>query len=164
MIFKNMAGSCTTAADLAPGAILMFGAKLVVSSSLFGAVAAAFFTAVIRLTGHSTIEVALLITSSYSVYYLAGDTLGISGVLAIVVFGIRCSVGSRYCMNAESLRHNKAVWQVLAWLANTGIFMLSGGTALRATIAVNIGTVTESGHLDVYGCFSHGCRKGTWST
>ena len=144
-----MAGRCTSNDDLRPGSVLAFGSWLVLSSSLFGAVTAALTVAIVKQSGTPTIKVALLITGSYGVYYVAGDALGISGVLAIVVYGIRCSVGSRYCklnsalslhvrlprltvfgrlagMDANTLRQNHAVWQVLAWMANTGIFMLSG--------------------------------------
>jgi NhaP-type Na+/H+ or K+/H+ antiporter len=126
MIFKNLAGSCVSGDDLRPSSIVAHFSWLVVASSLFGAAAAAVTVAVVKRCAAPTIKVALLITASYGVYFVAGDAIGISGVLAIVVFGIRCSVGSRYCMDASTLRQNRAVWQVLAWLASTGIFMLSG--------------------------------------
>ena len=100
--------------------------------TVFGAVAAGLFVGAIciglvtRTKSEPVLQSTVLITASYILFYLTNDVFQISGVISLVTFGLYIAyVGSTKLQAKVNLFiHN--FWELLAYMANTMIFLLVG--------------------------------------
>ncbi|MEH6648526.1 MAG: cation:proton antiporter [Motiliproteus sp.] len=83
-------------------------------------------TAVGRLYNDPLIETTLSIASAYLVYFVAEQGLSVSGVVAVVVFGLMLAGAGRARFSPEALVFLHHFWSMLAHMANTLIFLIVG--------------------------------------
>lgn len=74
----------------------------------------------------TVIEITLTLTASYMAYYTAEDEAGVSGVLTVMTVGIFFAVFARTAFKGESHQSMHYFWGMVAYVANTLIFILSG--------------------------------------
>lgn len=74
----------------------------------------------------AVIEITLTLTASYLAYYTAEDEAQVSGVLAVMTLGIFFAVFGRAAFNGETQQSMHYFWEMVAYIANTLIFILSG--------------------------------------
>lgn len=80
----------------------------------------------IKLVRDPVIEVSIVITCVFAVFWMAEELLGVSGILASVVFGLATARKSYFCMSAECLERNHMVWEQMGFVTTMIIFMLTG--------------------------------------
>ncbi|MCO5555571.1 hypothetical protein L7F22_009116 [Adiantum nelumboides] len=74
----------------------------------------------------TVIEITLTLTASYIAYYTAEDEAKVSGVLAVMTVGIFFAVFARAAFKGETQQSMHYFWEMVAYIANTLIFILSG--------------------------------------
>lgn len=74
----------------------------------------------------TVIEITLTLTASYIAYYTAEDEADVSGVLAVMTVGIFFAVFARAAFKGETQQSMHHFWDMVAYIANTLIFILSG--------------------------------------
>ena len=62
----------------------------------------------------------------WSVVCWAIQVLKVSGVLAVVCFGLYLAHGGKYSLSRESAHKNHTIWVEIAFMANVVIFMITG--------------------------------------
>jgi CPA1 family monovalent cation:H+ antiporter len=109
----------------AQDAIVEFGTEVVVGAAaglLVGFVAHRLMST----TSDHLVEITLSLVTSYGAYLLA-DRLNGSGVIAVVMAGLLIgNFGTRMSMSASSRVSLLDFWEVLAFLANSALFLLMG--------------------------------------
>eukprot|EP00892_Ulva_mutabilis_P007352 jgi/Ulvmu1/498/UM001_0506.1 len=88
---------------------------------------------VLRLRGMpEDIEVAVTVAVSYLVYYVTNAPLHLSGVTAVVVFGLYGSATLKWDMSASAASQSfPAFWNVLGQITNTVVFFFSGAACVN---------------------------------
>lgn len=126
MVFTVCKDIMTGAVDRTPMQVLGFFAQL-----SFGGPALGFLLgeAAVQLLGYimndPASEVTLVMSSTYACYLLAeGTSFVVSGVLAVVLLGLRMSAGGKVRISCEPAMHY--FWETVGYLANTVIFILAG--------------------------------------
>lgn len=74
----------------------------------------------------TVIEITLTLAASYIAYYTAEDEAGVSGVLTVMTVGIFFAVFARTAFKGETQQSMHYFWEIVAYIANTLIFILSG--------------------------------------
>jgi CPA1 family monovalent cation:H+ antiporter len=129
----------------------------VASTIIGGAIGFAASLVMIGLNDH-VVEVAISLVAAYGSYLLAGE-LGQSGLIATVACGLVFSgYGRRFGMSAETRQAIDIVWEFIAFLATTLVFLLIGLAigvsqllaAAYASVAV-LGALLVSRAAIVYG-------------
>ena len=96
-----------------------------IGGPLIGYLAARFsLTQIQKVYNMATIEISITISSVYILFYVA-ELAGISGVLAVVFFGIFMNNG-KVMVTTEVLHFLEEFYDMLAFLINTIIFILAG--------------------------------------
>lgn len=97
-----------------------------------------------RLYNNFVLEVNTTIFSGYLLFFLAeSTTLHVSGILAIVAFGLYMTRSGKTRISAESESSVHHVWGYIGFLAETVIFILSGLIMGQRTLVA-----TEITHID----------------
>lgn len=78
-----------------------------------------------KVFNDSVIEITITLSSAYITYYLAETTLHVSGVLAVVALGVVISA-NKVSISPEVEEFVHSFWEMLAYLANTLIFIIVG--------------------------------------
>ena len=73
-----------------------------------------------------TIDITVLIIGVFLTFYVAEHVLHVSGILAIVVYGLFLARNKSFAMDAHTAEENAGVWEEAAFLSNTFIFALAG--------------------------------------
>jgi NhaP-type Na+/H+ or K+/H+ antiporter len=79
-----------------------------------------------RIHGDVNTEVALTIVGSYITFFVAEYYLAVSGVLAIVAFGVYFGHFGRANISSEVEEVLEEFWETFAFVANTLVFVLAG--------------------------------------
>nr|ABN04857.1 salt-overly-sensitive 1 [Eutrema halophilum] len=74
----------------------------------------------------TVIEITLTIAVSYFAYYTAQEWAGASGVLTVMTLGMFYAAFARTAFKGDSQRSLHHFWEMVAYIANTLIFILSG--------------------------------------
>ncbi|MFT6915776.1 MAG: NhaP-type Na+/H+ or K+/H+ antiporter [Motiliproteus sp.] len=82
--------------------------------------------AVGRIYNDPLVETTLSIACAYLVYFVTDVVLDASGVVAVVVFGLVLAGKGRARFSPEALEFLHAFWSLLAYMANTLIFLVVG--------------------------------------
>ena len=94
--------------------------------TLLGMVAARLGVAVIpMLRGRRTAEVTLTLALPYLVFVSGDHFLGVSGVVAVAVAGLVFGAGSRSRLSPSGWAYLDAVWEQVAFLAGSLVFILA---------------------------------------
>ncbi|KAK9118129.1 hypothetical protein Scep_016222 [Stephania cephalantha] len=109
------------------GAIIKFLTKVSVGAVGIGV---AFGAASVLWLGYifndTVIEIALTLAVSYIAYFAAQDGADVSGVLAVMTLGMFFSAVARTAFKGESQQSLHHFWEMVGYIANTLIFILSG--------------------------------------
>lgn len=109
------------------GPVLYDLAKTVVLGAALGwFFAKLVIIAVGRLYNDPLIETTLSIASAYLVYFVAEQGLEVSGVVAVVIFGLMLAGDGRARFSPEAQGFLHHFWSMLAHMANTLIFLIVG--------------------------------------
>ncbi|KAL6579562.1 Son of sevenless 1 [Orobanche minor] len=74
----------------------------------------------------TVIEISLTLAVSYIAYFTAQEGFGFSGVLTVMTLGMFYSAVARTAFKGESQQSLHLFWEMVAYIANTLIFILSG--------------------------------------
>ncbi|XP_058731195.1 sodium/hydrogen exchanger 8-like [Vicia villosa] len=74
----------------------------------------------------TVIEISLTLAVSYIAYYTAQESADVSGVLTVMSLGMFYSAFARTAFKGESQQSLHHFWEMIAYIANTLIFILSG--------------------------------------
>lgn len=74
----------------------------------------------------TVIEITLTLSVSYLAYFTAEDGAGVSGVLTVMTLGMFYAVVARTAFKGESQKSLHHFWEMVSYIANTLIFILSG--------------------------------------
>ncbi|XP_020547393.1 sodium/hydrogen exchanger 7 isoform X2 [Sesamum indicum] len=74
----------------------------------------------------TVIEISLTLAVSYVAYFTAQEGLDVSGVLTVMTLGMFYSAVARTAFKGESQQSLHHFWEMVAYIANTLIFILSG--------------------------------------
>ncbi|XP_052064398.1 sodium/hydrogen exchanger 10-like isoform X1 [Mytilus californianus] len=78
-----------------------------------------------RVFNDALIEITITLASTYLTYYIGEEFLKVSGVLAVVVLGVRMSA-EKTMISPEVEKFLHRFWETLAYIANTLIFIIVG--------------------------------------
>ncbi|XP_064602724.1 LOW QUALITY PROTEIN: sperm-specific sodium:proton exchanger-like [Liolophura sinensis] len=108
------------------GEIVLHLLKVSIGGPVFGYVMARLTLLWLsRIFNDALVEITITLASTYITYYIGDVFLGVSGVIAVVVLGVVVSGGkANISPEVEVFLHR--FWEVLAYLANTLIFILVG--------------------------------------
>ncbi|RZC85742.1 hypothetical protein C5167_026414 [Papaver somniferum] len=95
----------------------------------------------------TVIEISLTLSVSYLAYFAAQEGAGVSGVLTVVILGMFYSAVARTAFKGDSQQSLHHFWEMVAYIANTLIFILSGVVIAESVL-----------HSDNY-FFKHGSRS-----
>ncbi|MCL7031164.1 hypothetical protein MKW94_005020 [Papaver nudicaule] len=74
----------------------------------------------------TVIEISLTLAVSYLAYFAAQEGAGVSGVLTVVILGMFYSAVARTAFKGDTQQSLHIFWEMVAYIANTLIFILSG--------------------------------------
>nr|ACF05808.1 Na+/H+ antiporter protein [Limonium gmelinii] len=74
----------------------------------------------------TVIEITLTLAVSYIAYFTAQEEAGVSGVLTVMTLGMFYAAAARTAFKGEGLQSLHHFWEMVAYIANTLIFILSG--------------------------------------
>ncbi|GER43354.1 sodium/hydrogen exchanger plant [Striga asiatica] len=74
----------------------------------------------------TVIEISLTVAVSYTAYFTAQEGLDVSGVLTVMTLGMFYAAVARTAFKGESQQSLHHFWDMVAYIANTLIFILSG--------------------------------------
>ncbi|WCJ33702.1 Sodium/hydrogen exchanger 7 [Euphorbia peplus] len=74
----------------------------------------------------TVIEITLTVAVSYIAYFVAQEALNLSGVLAVMTLGMFYAAAARTAFKGEGQKSLHHFWEMVAYIANTLIFILSG--------------------------------------
>lgn len=100
--------------------------------TVFGAVAIAILIAMIslwltrRAKNDAIVQNSILFIAAYVLFYLTNNILEVSGVIALVTFGVVIAYGGRTRLSQQSSTFIRDFWALAAYLANTLIFIIVG--------------------------------------
>ncbi|KAI5075495.1 hypothetical protein GOP47_0009571 [Adiantum capillus-veneris] len=109
------------------GTVVVYLSRVALGGVALGAVFGLVSVLWLGLVFNDTvIEITLTLTASYIAYYTAEDEAGVSGVLAVMTVGIFFAVFGRAAFKGETQQSMHYFWEMVAYIANTLIFILSG--------------------------------------
>lgn len=112
--------------------------------TLMGMAAGLFATSALRLTRVPAVEAVITVVAAFGVYAL-GEVVHVSGIIAVIVAGITCSVArSQAGANAIATVAVDRFWEGLALVANSVLFVLVG-------LAIDVPTLVAAGAASAWG-------------
>jgi len=107
--------------------ILLQFVKMAIGGGMFGVASGYFFSHWIgTIFNHSEVEVSLTVCAAYLTFFVGEHFFGVSGVLAVVGCGIYMGNYGDTQVSPEVEEFLHEFWELLAYLANTCIFVLTG--------------------------------------
>lgn len=85
----------------------------------------------------TVIEISLTLAVSYIAFFTAQEGLNISGVLTVMTLGMFYSAVARTAFKGESQQSLHHFWEMVAYIANTLIFILSGVVIADGVLSSN---------------------------
>ncbi|XP_024361415.1 sodium/hydrogen exchanger 8 isoform X2 [Physcomitrium patens] len=102
------------------------------SRVVFGAVALGLLFGIVsviwvgRVFNDTVIEITLTLTASYMAFFVAEESASVSGVLTVMTVGIFFTAFARTAFTGESAQSMHHFWEMISYIANTLVFLLSG--------------------------------------
>lgn len=127
------------------GEIIQFLSRVSVGAAFIGlafGVASVFWLGFIF--NDAVIEIALTLATSYLTFYIAQDWADVSGVLAVMTLGMFFGAVARTAFKGDSQESLHHFWEMVAYIANTLIFILSG-------VVIAEGILNSENHFDRHG-------------
>ena len=140
-IFRDLVAECS-GADFS--VVFSRFVVLAIGGVSWGWIAAHGMYLWIKVVSEPVLEVTIVIMCVFGVFWMAEEVLGVSGILASVVFGLATARKSYFCMSAESLERNHMLWEQLGFVSTLVIFVLSGIVARGKVDAMFHRAVDES--------------------
>ena len=122
-IFRDLVAECS-GADF--NVVFSRFVVLAIGGVSWGWIAAHGMYLWIKFVSEPVLEVTIVIMCVFAVFWMAEEVLGVSGILASVVFGLATARKSYFCMSAECLERNHMLWEQLGFVSTLVIFVLSG--------------------------------------
>ncbi|EOA37585.1 hypothetical protein CARUB_v10011936mg [Capsella rubella] len=72
------------------------------------------------------VQITVTLSVSYFAYYTAQEWAGVSGILTVMILGMFFAAFARTAVKGESLQSLHHFWEMVAYIANTLVFILSG--------------------------------------
>jgi NhaP-type Na+/H+ or K+/H+ antiporter/CRP-like cAMP-binding protein len=135
--------------SISAGTALVTFVRMAVGGSLFGfgmSVLSVCWTG--RVFNQPLIEISIPLAMAYMTFFIAEALLGVSGVLSVVVFGLHYGAVGRTHISPEVEEYLNEFWEMLAHIANTVVFILSGVIMARRFLLLSVG-VRDVGWLVV---------------
>lgn len=79
-----------------------------------------------RAFDDTTVDITSLIIGVFITFYVAEHVMHVSGILALVVYGLFLARNKGFAMDHHEIEENAGVWEEAAFLSNTFIFVLAG--------------------------------------
>ncbi|XP_068761684.1 sperm-specific sodium:proton exchanger-like [Montipora capricornis] len=120
-IFFNLAFSSMTATEIG-----LYFPRVALGGFFFGLVAGRVTVFWLQhVFNDALVEISITLASAYLTFYIGEEVLGISGVIAVVMLGIQINaLKTSISPEVEVFLHR--FWEMLAYLANTLIFIMVG--------------------------------------
>ncbi|HXK75592.1 MAG TPA: sodium:proton antiporter [Bacteroidaceae bacterium] len=85
------------------------------------------------VSANMLVQISVILVNAYLVFILAQEYLNVSGVIALVCYGLYVSYYGSLCLKQEVNDFMKECWELLAYIGNTAIFIIVG-----IVIAMNV--------------------------
>lgn len=92
----------------------------------------------------TVIEIALTLAVSYIAFFTAQDAVEVSGVLTVMTLGMFYAAVARTAFKGDSQQSLHHFWEMVAYIANTLIFILSG-------VVIADGVLNNDNHFERHG-------------
>ncbi len=92
-----------------------------------------------RVYNQPLIEISIPLAGSYTAYFIAEALLGVSGVFSVVVFGLHYGAAGKTHISPKVEEYLTEFWGMLAYIANTIVFILSGAIMARRFLILSFG-------------------------
>lgn len=123
LIFKDMAAGVETTF----GGNVVFFLRLACGGPVWGYLVAMFVEFwLLSDVSDALVEVSITLVATYAVFYLSEVWLGVSGVLAVVTFGLYMSARGKYAISTDVEHSMHSFLSELSYICNTVIFLLAG--------------------------------------
>jgi len=131
------------------GEMVAYGLQLSLGGPVLGAVFALASIVVLGYIYNDAVsEITVTLLSCYAVFIIAEATvLHSSGVLAVVTLGILMSAYGRVRISPEVEHYLHSFWEMMAYVSNTVIFLLSGVIIVEKTLFTEEITGVDWGYL-----------------
>ncbi|XP_065856867.1 sodium/hydrogen exchanger 8 isoform X2 [Euphorbia lathyris] len=83
----------------------------------------------------TVIEITLTVAVSYVAYFTAQEVVHVSGVLAVMTLGMFYAAAARTAFKGDGQKSLHHFWEMVAYIANTLIFILSGVVIAESALA-----------------------------
>ena len=130
MVMFNIFNNCFNGQTYTIAQIVSYFFSACLGAAVFGAVMGYCAIRWLRRTNRPLsqvdvlVQIAITLCCAYTTFFVAENTLGISGVLACVGAGaVICWLGPPIILNHETMHH---VWGMIEWSLNTMLFMHAG--------------------------------------
>ncbi|XP_048585520.1 sodium/hydrogen exchanger 10 isoform X2 [Nematostella vectensis] len=128
-IFYNLSFS-----SLTPTEIGLYFPRVAVGGYFFGLAAGKITVFWLqRVFNDAMVEITITLVSTYLTFYIGEEVLGISGVIAVVILGIEVNA-QKTSISPEVEVFLHRFWEMLAYLANTLIFIMAGVVIVEQTL------------------------------
>lgn len=116
---------------------------LFIKTSLGGVLVGALFGGLAILTlsyiyNDTMSEITVTLVSCYATFIVAEGELHLSGVLAVVTLGVLMTTYGRVRVSSEVENYLHSFWEMMGYIANTVIFVLSGVIIAEKAIASDV--------------------------
>lgn len=119
-------------------AVIDFLVVVIGGIALGGGLAAVCLWVLSKLKGESNLQNSIIILCSYLNFLIAESVLHVSGVIALVAFGLAVSYYGKLEWNKKTNTFVGEFWELAAYIANTLIFIIVGVViALKVEITLN---------------------------
>ncbi len=115
-----------TALSLLPGPIVLQAIEQSLGGIALGFVTAVVLTIALRGTKESMLQIVATLVGAYGAYLVANELLHVSGIFAAVVVALALRAFPHFPTTAEDTLEIDRFWSVLAFLANSLVFLLLG--------------------------------------
>ena len=122
MVMQSVAGGCDTSAPK----VLSTLVRLAGGGVVWGIFMASATYQMVKHVRDPNIEITALVFATFTVFWMAENVLGVSGVLGTVVFGIQSARTSLLAMDGHTRHANHHFWGEVGYVATSFIFILAG--------------------------------------
>jgi len=118
--------------EFEPGYTAWFFCRMAMGGPLLAIVTSTFVYLWLRKAGRFNIEVIVVVVAIFFLFFVSEhEVVGVSGVLAVVVFGLFMAAAGHYALSIETEHRHHVIMNFLALLANEAIFVLAGVVSYR---------------------------------
>ena len=137
LVFKN---SVDGVAKITAGGIFVDFLRLAGGGVLLGLGGGLLTSFLLSWVFNDTVaEVMLVFAGAYSIFIIAeADGIHVSGVLALVTYGLYMSYKGKMKISASSEHAMHSFWTLLGWMANTVIFLTTGCIMASKVMATTV--------------------------